>query len=96
MRVVAEDLGVAPSQLSRIERGQRGLGEGLPERIANYYGVSADVVALAEGRVPEDVLLILAEHPDELERLRAKYQGKSSGSQGRQSNTAKWPGEPDE
>lgn len=79
---------MAPSQLSRIERGQRGLGEGLPERIADYYGVSADVVALAEGRVPEDVLLILAEHPDELERLRAKYQGKPSGGQSSSRNSA--------
>lgn len=79
LRVVAEDLGVAPSQLSRIERGQRGLGEGLPERIADYYGVSADVVALAEGRVPTDVLLILTEHPDELERLREQYQEQSAG-----------------
>jgi len=93
LRVVAEDLGVAPSQLSRIERGQRGLGEGLPERIADYYGVSADVVALAEGRVPEDVLLILSEHPDELERLRAKYQGQPAGDQG---GPGREPGEPNE
>ncbi|WP_084469933.1 helix-turn-helix domain-containing protein [Jiangella gansuensis] len=93
LRVVAEDLGVAASQLSRIERGQRGLGEGLPERIADYYGVSADVVALAEGRVPEDVLLILAEHPDELERLRAKYQEKPVDGQG---GVDQRHGEPDE
>lgn len=94
--MVAEELGVAPSQLSRIERGQRGLGEGLPERIADYYGVSADVVALAEGRVPEDVLLILTAHPDELERLRAKYQGKSPGGQSGQGSADQWPGEPNE
>ena len=74
LRLVAEELGVAASQLSRIERGQRGLGEGLPERMAQYYGVSSDVIALAEGRVPEDILLILAEHPGELELLRDKYQ----------------------
>lgn len=71
--MVAEDLGVAPSQLSRIERGQRGLAGGMPERMAEYYGVSSDIIALAEGRVPDDVIRILTEHPDELERLRAKY-----------------------
>lgn len=77
--MVAEDLGVAPSQLSRIERGQRGLADGLPERMAEYYGVSSDIISLADGRVPDDVLRILAEHPDELERLRAKYAAERHG-----------------
>ena len=82
MRVVAEDLGVAPSQLSRIERGQRGLADGLPERFAEYYGVSSDIIALAEGRVPADVLMILTDHPGELEYLRAKYPRESGRSAG--------------
>lgn len=67
------------------------MGEGLPKRIADYYGVSADVVALAEGRVPEDVVLILAEHPDELERLREKYQGQLAD--GACSKDDEWPGD---
>ncbi|MEZ0579298.1 helix-turn-helix domain-containing protein [Nocardioides sp. MH1] len=79
LRGAAEDLGVAPSQLSRIERGQRGMAEGLPERLAQYYGVSEDFIALAEGRVPEDVLLILAQHPEEMTFLRDKYRGSVEG-----------------
>ena len=79
---MAEDLGVAPSQLSRIERGQRSLADGLPERIAEYYGVSSDIIQLAEGRVPDDVLMILTDHPDELEHLRTKYPRESVHSEG--------------
>jgi transcriptional regulator with XRE-family HTH domain len=93
LRLVAEDLGVAPSQLSRIERGQRGLGDGLPEKIAQYYGVSEDVIALADGRVPEDVLHILMEHPEELELIRAKYQRVVGG---RTSQPDQAAGRPDE
>jgi transcriptional regulator with XRE-family HTH domain len=73
LRSAAADIGVAPSQLSRIERGQRTLAEGMPERLASYYGVPAEIIALAQGDVPEDVVRILQRHPEELDRLRASY-----------------------
>ena len=73
LRTAAADIGVAPSQLSRLERGHRGLGDGMPERLASYYGVPAEIIALAQGEVPEDVVRILQRHPEEMERLRSQY-----------------------
>ncbi|WP_122263706.1 helix-turn-helix domain-containing protein [Ornithinimicrobium cerasi] len=75
LRSAAADIGVAPSQLSRVERGQRGLGPELSERLSAYYGVSADVMTLAQGGVPVDIIRILKEHPEELDRLRRRYGG---------------------
>ncbi len=73
LRTAAADIGVAPSQLSRIERGQRSLGADVSERIATYYGVSAEMVSLSYGDIPGDVVQILQVHPELIERLRAEY-----------------------
>lgn len=70
LREAAKDLGVAPSQLSRVERGERTLNDEITERVAKYYGVSSDLVLLAEGRLPDDVREILQKHPELLDRLR--------------------------
>lgn len=73
LRTAAADIGVAPSQLSRLERGERALGAAVSERIASYYGVPAEVIALSHGEVPADVIEILQAHPEIISRLRAKY-----------------------
>lgn len=73
LRTAAADIGLAPSQLSRLERGQRGLAPEVSARIASYYGVSAEVIALAHGEIPADVVRILQEHPDLIDQLRANY-----------------------
>lgn len=73
MRSAAADIGVAPSQLSRIERGQRSVPPEMTDRLSNYYGVPAEVIALAQGDIPMDVVRILQAHPDEIERLRATF-----------------------
>lgn len=81
LRTTAADLGLAPSYLSRLERGERGCTEELSERFAEYYGVSRELIELAEGRVPDDVATILAEHPEELLRLRKLYSKNFSGDE---------------
>ena len=73
LRSAAADIGVAPSQLSRLERGQRGLAADVSLRLSSYYGISAEVLALAQGDVPEDVIRILQKHPEEVEKLRERY-----------------------
>ncbi|WP_153394171.1 helix-turn-helix domain-containing protein [Ornithinicoccus halotolerans] len=70
LREAAKDLGVAPSQLSRAERGERRLGESLAGRMAQYYGVTEDLLLLAEGRIPDDVIDIIRQRPELLERIR--------------------------
>ncbi|MBB3043448.1 helix-turn-helix domain-containing protein [Nocardioides soli] len=73
LRTAAADIGIAPSQLSRLERGQRGLAPEVSERLSSYYGVPAELISITGGDVPADVLRILQEHPEEIERLRRQY-----------------------
>lgn len=73
LRSAAADIGIAPSQLSRLERGTRGLAIGVSERLSEYYGVPSEIIALAQGEVPQDIVQIFQEHPEELEHLRARY-----------------------
>lgn len=73
LRAAAADVGVAPSYLSRLERGERTLGPELGGRIAAYYGLDPDAVELAEGRLPADIVAILQEHPALLAELRERY-----------------------
>lgn len=79
LRGAAADIGVAPSQLSRLERGQRGIARDVSERLSSYYGVNADIISLAQGEVPSDILQILLSHPEVMDELRAQYKDGSSG-----------------
>lgn len=73
LRNAASELGVAASQLSRMERGERPVGSEAARRLSDYYNVPAEVIVLATGQVPADVLAILQNHPDEIRRLRETY-----------------------
>lgn len=73
LRAASTHLGLAPSQLSRIERGERRPSLETTQKLAAYYHVPADILALQDGHVPEDIIKILIAHPEEIERLRASY-----------------------
>jgi transcriptional regulator with XRE-family HTH domain len=73
LRMTAADLGLAASHLSRLERGERSCTAELGQRIADYYGVSPELIELAGGKVAPDIARILAEHPEEILRLRGLY-----------------------
>lgn len=73
LRSVASDLGVAPSHLSRLERGEKAASEELIHRTARYYGLDDDILALSSGRVPADIVSILKEHPALMNELRSRF-----------------------
>jgi len=73
LRAAASDLGVAASQLSRMERGERAIGESAARRLSDYYQVPVELISLSQGQIPDDVIAILRAHPDEIARLRDKY-----------------------
>jgi transcriptional regulator with XRE-family HTH domain len=77
LRVTASELGVAPSHLSRLERGEKSASEELRHRAAAYYGVNEDLIALEEGRVPDDIVQILRRHPEVMEELRWRFLGQA-------------------
>ncbi|QHT54644.1 helix-turn-helix transcriptional regulator [Cellulomonas sp. H30R-01] len=73
LRSAADDLGVAPSHLSRWERGEKAPSGELLKRAAHYYGIDEEVIALDEGRVPDDIVAILRRNPDLLVELRRRF-----------------------
>jgi transcriptional regulator with XRE-family HTH domain len=73
LRSAAQEIGVAPSQLSRMERGERTVGEVTVRRLSDYYNVPAEVISLAQGQIPLDIIEILRKHPAEMARLRQMY-----------------------
>jgi len=73
LRTAASELGLAASFLSRIERGERNYSPELGQRMAEYYGVSSESIDLADGKLPNDIVRILQDHPEEITRLRETY-----------------------
>lgn len=72
LRLAATELGVAPSQLSRMERGQRPITS-VAEKLAEYYAVPIAYLAPTAAELPVDIVRILVANPDEVENLRKKY-----------------------
>jgi transcriptional regulator with XRE-family HTH domain len=73
LRGAARDLGVDPSYLSKVERGQKPLPEALRDRVTDYYDTDPDQLTVVSGGMPADVAKILAEHPEAIEELRRRY-----------------------
>jgi transcriptional regulator with XRE-family HTH domain len=79
LRSAARELGVDASYLSRIESGAKVPSVQLQQRASEHYEVKADVLYLAAGHVPPDVMTILREHPELLDKLRGEYGSGSAG-----------------
>ena len=79
LREAANEMGIAPSQLSRMENGKRGMNATLGQVISSYYDIPPDILAIAEGRLPPDIAAILLRHPEELSSLRLKYKEDRDG-----------------
>jgi len=73
LRQAARDLDINPAYLSRIERGQKGASKSVQERLANYYDVEPEVLAIADGDLPRDVIRILQRHPELIDELRTRF-----------------------
>lgn len=73
LRSAAASIGVAPSQLSRLERGQRSTAPDVADRISDYYRVEPELVMLAQGVIPEDIVGILQSNPQIVAELRSRF-----------------------
>jgi hypothetical protein len=51
----------------------------ISEKLATYYGVPADLISLAQGEVPADIVEIILDHPEAIDELRRRYGPTSSG-----------------
>ena len=71
---LAPELGVTYSYVSKLEHGATLPSEDLVYKTAKYFSTDPDLLLLAAGRVPPEVLRILQEHPeDALAFLRKRF-----------------------
>ncbi|WP_220198282.1 helix-turn-helix domain-containing protein [Ktedonospora formicarum] len=71
---LAPDLGVSYTYLSKLESNKVRPSKELVERIAHYFSYDQNRLLLAAEKVPNDILEILREHPEEaLEVLRERF-----------------------
>ncbi len=73
LRNAARNIEVTPSHLSRVESGEKSPSTELQDRASDYYGVPRELMHLAAGDLPEDVVEILRKHPEAIDDLRHRY-----------------------
>jgi HTH-type transcriptional regulator, competence development regulator len=73
LRQAAKDLDVNPAYLSRVERGEKPASQAIQNRLAAYYEVEPEVIEVATGQLPSDVVQILQGNPGAIEELRKRY-----------------------
>lgn len=73
LRQAAKDLDVNPAYLSRVERGEKPASRAIQHRLAAYYEVEPEVIEVASGELPADVVRILQANPDAIDLLREQY-----------------------
>lgn len=79
LREAAGGLCIDPSHLSRLERGEKQPSSELRQRAAHYYEVDDELLSLASGDVPTDIVEILRSNPQLIDELRNDY-GEQSAS----------------
>ena len=76
IKTLAPDLGVSYTYLSKLENGVTSPSEEFVERVAAYFNRDKNQLMLSAGKVPEEILTILRENPDEaLQFLRERFGG---------------------
>ncbi len=63
LKKAAPHLGVSYTYLSKIENDKATPSTDLLSRLASYYGADEDELLLMAERIPEDLKLILRDHP---------------------------------
>jgi HTH-type transcriptional regulator, competence development regulator len=79
---LAPHLGVTYSYLSKLENGNTLPSEELVYRTARYFSCDPNPLLLAAGKIPQDVLRILQDHPEEaFEFLKNRFGGANGSKQ---------------
>jgi transcriptional regulator with XRE-family HTH domain len=74
IKKLAPALGVNYSYLSKLENEAIAPSAEMVARVATYFNYDYDRLLLAAGKVPEEILAILRENPDEaIEFLRERF-----------------------
>ena len=71
---LAPQLGVTYSHLSKLENGEVSPSAELVARTAKYFRCDRDTLLLSAGKVPEEIIEILRNNPEEaIEFLKARF-----------------------
>ena len=74
LKRLAPELGVTYTYLSKLENSEVGPSEQMVGKVAKYFEYDPDKLLLTAGKVPQEVLQILRDNPDEaLEFLRERF-----------------------
>ena len=74
IKKLAPELGVNYTYLSKLENREARPSEDFVRRVARYFNYDEDQLLMAAGRIPEEVLAILRENPeDAIEFLRQRF-----------------------
>lgn len=73
LRSAAASLGVDASYLSRIESGEKSPSPDLQRRASGHYDLDPDLILLAAGQVPPDIVRIFQDDPGLLARVRRNH-----------------------
>ena len=81
IKVLAPELNVNYTYLSKLENESISPSEELVGRVADYFGFDRDALLLSAGKVPDDILKILQDNPaDSVAILRKQFGEKDAKS----------------
>ena len=76
IKPLAKHLDVSYTYLSKIENNKANPSKKAIHRIASYFGCDEDELLILSEKIPDDIVRILKENPDEaIEYLRKKFGG---------------------
>jgi transcriptional regulator with XRE-family HTH domain len=87
IKSLAPELRVNYTYLSKLENEAISPSEDLITRVADYFGFDRDALLLSAGKIPEDILTILREHPDDAIAVLRKQFGEEGGKSEFESRT---------
>lgn len=74
---LAPELNVSYTYLSKLENTEITPSADLVNRVAQYFDYDPDTLLLSAGKIPEEIMEILREHPDDaLKFLRQRFGAK--------------------
>jgi HTH-type transcriptional regulator, competence development regulator len=79
IKSLAPQLDVNYTYLSKLENEAVNPSEEFVARVADYFGFDRDALLLSAGKVPEDILKILREHPEDSVAVLRKQFGEKGG-----------------
>ena len=79
IKSLAPELKVNYTYLSKLENETISPSEELVSRVAEYFGFDRDALLLSAGKVPEDILQILRDHPSDATAFLRRQFGEADG-----------------